>query len=100
LGHEHCGAVSASIDDYKLGHFTALLSKIKPAVKKASAGFKGEQSSRNPKFVKNVSIENVKVSLETLRKQSPLLKKLEDEGKIMIIGGMYNMRRGRVRFLK
>jgi len=100
LGHEHCGAIRASIDNYKMGHLTGLLSKIRPAVLKTSAKFKGNRSSENPKFVKNVSLANVKVSLETLRKKSPILREMEENGEIMILGGMYNMRRGRVRFLK
>ena len=41
LGHEHCGAIQASINDYKLGHLTTLLKKIKPAVQKSSKKFKG-----------------------------------------------------------
>ena len=32
MGHEHCGAVKAAIDDVKLGNITPMLQKIKPAV--------------------------------------------------------------------
>lgn len=32
MGHEHCGAVKAAIDDVELGNITAMLTKIKPAV--------------------------------------------------------------------
>jgi len=32
MGHEHCGAVKAAVDDVKLGNITPMLSKIRPAV--------------------------------------------------------------------
>jgi len=98
LGHEHCGAVKASIDDMKVGHLTGLLSKIKPAVRKAAKNFSGKKDSSNVQFAKKVSWENVENSLNTIRAKSPILTKMEDEGKIMILGGMYNMHRGRVKF--
>ena len=99
LGHEHCGAIQSSINDVKLGHMTNLLSKIKPSVCAVSEHYEGEKTSNNPDFVKNVSVENVKHSIREIRARSPILKELEDKGKIMIAGGMYNMQRGKVAFL-
>lgn len=100
LGHEHCGAVKASIDGVKMAHFSTLLSKIHPAIKKASKIFNGKKTGTSAQFVKAVSLANVQNSLDTIRKKSPILKKMEDEGKIIIIGGMYNMHKGRVKFLE
>ncbi|MCL2144763.1 MAG: carbonic anhydrase family protein [Endomicrobia bacterium] len=99
LGHEHCGAIQSSIEDVKLGHMTNLLSKIKPSVCIVSEYYEGEKSSRNPDFVKNVSIENVKHSIREIRAKSPILKEMEDKGEIIITGGMYNMHRGKVVFM-
>jgi carbonic anhydrase len=45
MGHEHCGAVKAAIDDIKLGNITAILQKIKPTV--ASITYEGERNSEN-----------------------------------------------------
>ena len=98
LGHEHCGAISSSIEGVKMGHITALLDKIKPSVEKVSTVYKGEKKASNPDFVKNVSFENVKNSLREIRRQSPILRKMEERGEIMITGGMYNMYRGKVEF--
>ncbi len=98
LGHEHCGAISSSIEGVKMGHITALLDKIKPSVEKVSTVYKGEKKASNPDFVKNVSFENVKNSLREIRRQSPILRKMEEKGEIMITGGMYNMYRGKVEF--
>ncbi|MCL1971652.1 MAG: carbonic anhydrase family protein [Endomicrobia bacterium] len=100
LGHEHCGAIQSSIDDVKLGHMTNLLAKIKPSVCAVSKHYEGEKTSDNPDFVKNVSVENVKHSIREIRERSQILKELEDKGKIMIVGGMYNMQRGKVVFME
>ena len=32
MGHEHCGAVKAAVDNVKLGNITPMLAKIRPAV--------------------------------------------------------------------
>lgn len=44
MGHEHCGAVKAAIDNVELGNITPMLSKIKPAVEKVS--YNGERNSK------------------------------------------------------
>ena len=42
LGHKSCGAIKSAIDDVKLGNITAMLSKIKPAIRK-SQDFSGDK---------------------------------------------------------
>ena len=81
LGHNECGAVKAAIDDVKLGNITELLEKIKPAVDSLSK-FDGEKTSKNKKFVDEVSVENVDVSMDNIRKNSPILKEMEERGEI------------------
>ena len=57
LGHEHCGAIKSVIDHVQLGHVTAMLSNLQPAVARANETFRGEKNvysqyttcgSRNP----------------------------------------------------
>ena len=99
LGHEHCGAVQNAIKDVRMGYMTTLLAKIRPAVDTVAKKFKGRKTATNPHFVKEVSLENVKISLESIRMKSPILKEMEEKGEIIIIGGMYNMHRGKVEFM-
>lgn len=98
LGHEHCGAVKSAIDDVKLGNITAMLSKIRPAVEKVK--YEGERTSGNPEFVHQVCESNVKHTIDQIRLNSPILKELEDNGQIKIIGGVYDMDSGIVAFLE
>ena len=99
LGHEHCGAIKSAIDNVKLGNITPLLAKIQPAVV-SSSNFVGEKTSANAKYVHHVCEENVKLSVSRVREQSPILKEMEEEGKIIIIGAVYDMGTGKVNFSK
>lgn len=99
LGHTECGAVKAAIDDVKLGNISELLEKIKPAVDSLST-FEGEKTSKNKKFVNEVTVENVDVAMDNIRKNSPILKEMEEKGEIDIIGGMYDVNTGAVTFMK
>ena len=97
IGHEYCGAVKGAIDNVQLGNLTGLLHKLGPAIK-ASASFPGEQSSDNPAFVDLVVQNNVRLAVETIRKQSAILDAMEKEGQIKIMGAYYDMNNGEVRF--
>jgi len=99
LGHTECGAVKAAIDDVKLGNITELLQKIKPSVDSSSV-FEGEKSSKNKDYVNLVTTENVDLAINNIRKNSPILKEMEDNGEIDIVGGLYDVSTGAVTFLK
>lgn len=100
LGHEYCGAVMSAIDDVKLGNITALLAKIKPAVASAGKTFEGEKTAANPAFVEAVCDHNVELAMEQLRTKSPILKEMEDKGELLIVGGVYDMKTGKVNFFE
>ena len=57
-----------------------------------------ERNGQNMVFVNNVSIKNVLLTIQQIRKQSKILDKLEKEGTIIIVGGMYNVETGEVIF--
>jgi carbonic anhydrase len=94
LGHTSCGAIKGACDDVKLGNLTGLLDKLKPAV--AAASTPGERNSHNHAFVGEVTELNVKQVMQKIRDQSPVPKALEDEGKIRIVGAMYDTSSGKV----
>ena len=99
MGHQHCGAVKGAIDDVKLGNITAMLAKIKPAVK-MSQDFPGEKTSSNDLFVRHVSENNVKYALQQIRERSTILKEMEDKGEIKIVGAFYRLTDGTLEFIK
>ncbi len=98
MGHEHCGAVKAAIDDVKLGNITAMLQNIRPAVELVE--YEGVRDANNQEFVHMVSERNVKHTIEQIRLRSSILKEMEDKGDIKIVGALYDMDNGKVNFIE
>ena len=98
MGHTSCGAIKGACDKVQLGNLTGLLDKIQPAVE-AVHDVPGERSSKNKDFVEAVGEANVRLTVERIRELSPTLRDLESAGKIQIVGCIYELETGRVRFL-
>lgn len=94
MGHTKCGAVTAACQNVELGNITSLLSKIKPAIALCETN-----SSSGKLSVENVAVENVRVSIENLRTESPILAEMEQQGLIQIVGAMYDVSSGIVSVL-
>lgn len=100
LGHTMCGAVKGACDDVQLGNITALLSKIRPAVHATNhPEAESERTSANKTFVNDVVTKNVHMTIEKMRNDSPLLKEMEENGDIKIVGGVYDISNGAVTFM-
>lgn len=97
MGHEHCGAIKAAVDNVKLGNITPMLAKIRPAVE--SILYDGDRTSKNQEFVHLASQSNVRNTIEKIREESPILKEMEEKGEIKIVGAVYDMDDGSVDFL-
>lgn len=100
LGHTACGAVKGACDGAKLGNLTILLDKIMPAVNAVSQpSDPSQRNSKNIDFVNDVAVKNVHMTIENTRNMSPVLKEMEDNGEINIVGAMYDIKNGKVTFL-
>ncbi|WP_445386593.1 carbonic anhydrase family protein [Robiginitalea sp. IMCC44478] len=100
LGHTACGAVKGACDDARLGNLTALVSKIKPAVSVVKEPSEASlRNSANASFVDEVARVNVELTIENIRKLSPVLADMELNGEIKITGAMYDIRTGKVAFM-
>ncbi len=97
MGHEDCGAVKGAIDNVKLGNLTAMLENIRPSVAEVAEKV-GEGTSADEAFVQKVTKQNVRDAIANIRKQSPVLLDLERQGRLTIVGGIYNMNTGEVEF--
>lgn len=99
LGHESCGAVKAACDGVKLGNITSMLDNIMPAVKKSSEEIEGEKNSSNNDFVAKTVENNVLLTIDRIRDKSEILRELENNDKIKIVGGVYSLQTGKVNML-
>jgi carbonic anhydrase len=97
FGHTACGAVKGAIDDVELGNLTGLLARVKPAI--TATTYAGDKSSKNAAYVDAVARTNVSVTLDNIRRRSPILAELERKGEVRIAGAMYDLATGGVEFL-
>lgn len=97
LGHTECGAIKGACDDVVMGNLTQTLANIKPAVA-AVIGFESDRTSANAAFVQAVTEKNVELTLDRIRRRSPILANMEQKGEIMITGALYDVHSGKVRF--
>jgi carbonic anhydrase len=98
LGHERCGAVSAAVDAKGKvpGNLGAIVKAITPAVQRAKLL---AQDRSNDALVDSAVVENAKLVASGLTKQSPILRKLVDEGKLQIAPARYDLDDGTVTML-
>jgi carbonic anhydrase len=98
LGHSACGAIQSAIDNVELGNITELLNKIKPAINKTKNNFEGKTNSSNTAFVEAVCHTNIALTIDKIRNESPILKNMEHNGEIKIVGAYYDISTGKVEF--
>jgi len=98
LGHTSCGAVKGAIDNVVLDNLTPSLRHIQLAMERVKTDDGIDRSAKNLEFVDMVATKNVEHSVNDIRNQSPILRNLEEEGKIKIVGAIYDHSSGEVRF--
>ncbi len=97
LGHTSCGAVKSACARVELGNITGLLSNIIPAVEAVEKEM--ENDPNNPEFTNKVAETNVAMTIQNMLDRSPIIKELQDDGSIKIVGAMYDVASGKVSLL-
>ncbi|MGO4919460.1 carbonic anhydrase family protein [Maribacter sp. IgM3_T14_3] len=99
LGHTSCGAIKGACDHARLGNLTALINKIEPAVDAVKEPTdESLRNSKNLDFVDRVAAKNVELTIENIRKHSPVLAEMEKNDEVLIVGAMYDIATGEVDF--
>lgn len=96
LGHTACGAVKAAVahidnKDALPGAIEGLVDVIRPAAAIA-AGQPGDK-------VENAIKANVQKCVETIKGLDPILSKFAGSGELKVVGGVYDLKSGRVDLL-
>ncbi|MBW4572398.1 MAG: carbonic anhydrase [Tolypothrix carrinoi HA7290-LM1] len=92
LGHARCGAVSAAIKGDPLpGRIGIFVEEIKPAVERVR--------NKTGNIEENAIIANVQYQVGRLAESSTILGKLIKEGKLKIVGGHYDLAKGKITML-
>jgi len=108
LGHTKCGAVTASVKFCASGtnvaqatgcqHLTAIVDRVTLSINREECLAAGEGELFN-QYVELVTKDNVVQAVRQIVEQSPILGRLASEGKIGVIGGVYDVAAGEVEFL-
>jgi len=93
MGHTSCGAVKGACNNVELGNLTGLLDKIKPAISIVSNRGVAADDSR---FVDEVALENVKLSLDTILHDSPVIQEMVDNDELKCAKAIYSVKTGEV----
>lgn len=95
LGHNHCGAVKASVDGGEApGSIGAIVARIKPSVDIVrSSGVAGDSVYEH---VEDINIKAMVTEVQA----SPIIKELLHEGHLRIIGAKYCQETGQVTFFE
>jgi hypothetical protein len=94
MGHTKCGAVGATVAGKDLpGKMPAFVAAIKPAIAGLPKGADGKAS------VADAEIANVRWQAAQLVKNSEILSKAKDDGKLTVLCAIYDVESGAVRFL-
>ncbi len=94
LGHTNCGAVHSAVEGASGGNMTGMLAKIHPAIDDCkSHGLEGHE------LESAVVEQNVRNMIDIVRTKSEELAHLEHEGRIKIIGAIFDLSTGLVTLL-
>ena len=107
LGHTDCGAVTTACQMYKqkkditqlreTPHAQYFLKPIMQATEKVYEEMGDYPITSN--LIHAVTIANIQNSISNILKNSPVLKKMVEDGEIGIVGGIYSVNTGKVDFL-
>ena len=94
LGHTGCGAIKASIkavknDEDFPGHIQLLASSLTPAIDAAL-------KMGSPDIESSAIRENVRINVDRLQNSTPILRRLVQRKKLLVVGGVYDLTSGRV----
>ena len=110
LGHTKCGAVHAAVklaDAGKTGaeatgcqHLDSILEEIHPSIDlpKLKVIETTDQTSRD-QFAEDVARRNVIYSVNNIVQSSQTINRLVDEGRLAVVGAVYDVASGKVAFL-
>jgi carbonic anhydrase len=110
LGHTKCGAVHAAVKLAEAGqtgaeatgcqHLDSILEEIHPSIDlpQLKTIEKTNENARN-QFAEDVARRNVVQSVRNIVEVSSTIRKLVDEGRLAVVGAIYDVTSGKVEFL-
>lgn len=110
LGHTNCGAVTSSVklvssDQNAMSvtgceHLQAIVDEIAPSIaKRSSESLDSLPPAELTAFIDDVATRNVRHTVAEITRRSTVIRNADENGQIDVIGAMYDVRTGEIRFL-
>jgi carbonic anhydrase len=99
LGHTSCGAIKGAADGVEMGNLTELLNDFDAPIARADEATEGEANSSNQEFINLAIEENVRQTIADIMAQSEIMSGMVDNGELLVVGGVYDLSTGQVRWL-
>jgi len=102
MGHSGCGAVSAALADsvdpimHRAEKLNSLFKRIKPAVESL---LDTELVNDTNALMDAAVVANVRAAIDDLTRSSGFLREEYSKGKLRVVGAVYDLHTGRVKFL-
>lgn len=101
MGHTHCGAVQATLDEMKQPkssqsrNLRSIVDRIRPSIQ----GLLATDLKNHPDMLMQAAIRtNISISASFLRHGSEIIEQLIDQGDLLVVGAEYSLETGRVDF--
>lgn len=111
MGHTGCGAVTAAVDLACKGgsaveatgcdHVEHVLEDLRKAIDPESCrALEHASPAERQAFVNRTARENVLLTMRAIPEQSGTLARLRDQGRILVVGAMYDVATGTIEFIE
>ena len=108
IGHTSCSAVTSAVDFYEqrskandvtgCSNLEGLIGNIQRAIKPDMLPAKDADPKARAEAIDNIARQNVLLTIEDILQTSSTIKSLVDEKKVLIVGGIYDVKTGHVDF--
>jgi carbonic anhydrase len=103
LGHSACGAVAATVESLRTGespggHVDSIVDAIRPAVEPVLNA--SDPAAPAGEVMRECVLANVEWVMGRIRSSIQVVAELEAEGRLIIIGGYYDLRSGAVSLIE
>lgn len=100
LGHTKCGALkggldAAAVDTLGMANLSRLVHHFDPCINEIIEEGE-ERASSNESLLNRLTVKNILKTKDDIRKNSPMLSKMEQDGEIIIAGANYDVETGEV----
>lgn len=101
MGHTACGAIKGAIEGGASGNLEKMLEHFNPVIETVNnAEQYDDKTAANIAYVNKITETNVYHTIDKIRAESEALAALEQANEIKIIGAVYDVASGRVRFFE